>query len=402
MNIPPRPRYFAIEVAAGAVALVLSVAVDLVFLSDMGGWVPPSVALTASIIVAVIMWASATIARWMPHVALTAAWGGAVLQMGVGLWPMVSNLAVLGVLFATAAWGSRRVMTLGGISALVGGLIAGMYSALRPGALIDDDLWHVRVVVLGGFLSALFIAALIISWGSGLLWRLVRHGRATREAQVRAEALAASEAERSRIARDMHDVVAHSLAVVIAQADGARYVATQNPDAATAALTTIATTARSALADVRTLLTQLRHRQAVGPQPMLVDLDELFQQVTDSGRELAVTVEPEAPGEPAAALQMAVYRIVQEALTNALRHGSDTAPITVRLAWWADAVDIVVANPVAANSGVSRGRGADSDAVGHGIIGMTERAQLVGGTLTTERRDNTFVVTARIPVGSSE
>ena len=136
-----------------------------------------------------------------------------------------------------------------------------------------------------------------------------------------------------RIARDMHDVVAHSLAVVIAQADGARYAPRRRriPAVATEALGTISTTARAALADVRLLLTQLRHSQGDGPQPTLADLEALYAQVRAAGVDLRVDVDPAPPGEPPAAVQLAVYRILQEALTNALRHG-DGGPVAVRLA----------------------------------------------------------------------
>ncbi|MGB4137405.1 MAG: histidine kinase, partial [Microbacterium sp.] len=232
--------------------------------------------------------------------------------------------------------------------------------------------------------------SLLMSWGAGLLWRQVVHGRETREAQLRAEALAVEEAERVRIARDMHDVVAHSLAVVIAQADGARYAAASDPALAQEALGTIAQTARGALSDVRMLLGQLRHRQTDGPQPTLADLETLFAQVRRAGIEPRVTVDPMPPGEPPAGIQLAVYRILQEALTNALRHG--TGDVDVRLSWWADAVDIAVSNAVDAGKQTSSG--------GHGLIGMRERAQLVGGTLQAGPRGDRFVVTARLPIGS--
>ena len=164
--------------------------------------------------------------------------------------------------------------------------------------------------------------------------RTAVRARANRAAQKRAEAEAAAEQERVRIARDMHDVVAHSLAVVIAQADGARYAAASaDPAAAAEALGTISTTARAALADVRLLLTQLRHSQSAGPAAAaFADLEELYAQVRSAGVELRVDVDPAPAAEPSAAVQLAVYRILQEALTNAIRHG-DGGPVSVRLAW---------------------------------------------------------------------
>ena len=114
--------------------------------------------------------------------------------------------------------------------------------------------------------------------------------RENRHAQQLAEAETAAEAQRTRVARDMHDVVAHSLAVVIAQADGARYAAASDPQAAAEALATISTTARAALSDVRMLLTQLRHTQADGPQPTLADLEQIYAHVRAAGVDLSVDV----------------------------------------------------------------------------------------------------------------
>ena len=190
--------------------------------------------------------------------------------------------------------------------------------------------------------SIVSILALGFAWVCGLLWRVVLRGRRTRSAQLQAESLAAEEQERVRIARDMHDVVAHSLAVVIAQADGARYAAAARPEMATEALGTIAQTARGALSDVRLLLTQLRHRQGDGPQPTLADLETLFAQVRQAGIEPRITVDPTPPGEPPGAIQLAVYRILQEALTNAIRHGDGA--VDVHLSWLPDRVDIDVRN----------------------------------------------------------
>jgi len=194
------------------------------------------------------------------------------------------------------------------------------------------------------------------------------------------------EQERNRIARDMHDVVAHSLAVVIAQADGARYAA----DAASkdAALTTISSTAREALADVRLLLGQLRHREDAGPQPVLADLGRLIDQLRASG--LIVTLEQSGvPAALPAAQQLAVYRIVQEALTNALRHGNTTEEVRAVIAWTADAVTLTITNALGA---------AAPQAEGHGLPGMRERAILVGGTLEARPDGACYVVRSSIPV----
>ncbi|UWF78586.1 sensor histidine kinase [Microbacterium sp. EF45047] len=353
-------------------------------------WVAPeSVAIALFVLVGAVMWGAAAISRTSPSLALLIAWGAAIVQMACGFPAAVFDIAVFGVLFATAAWGSRTLMWVGAGSAVAGGVIAGFYIALLQfGPTVVDTTTGLRLVTVGGLIGTSAVLALVLSWGAGVLWRVVLRGRATREAQLRAETVAAEEQERVRIARDMHDVVAHSLAAVIAQADGARYAAASDPAVASEALGTIAQTARGALSDVRMLLTQLRHRQGDGPQPTLADLEALFAQVRQAGVEPRVTVAPTPPGEPPGAIQLAVYRILQEALTNALRHG--TGDVDVRLSWWPDRVDLEVANGVAGSAAPAPG--------GHGLIGMRERAQLVGGTLTAGRDAGRFIVRATLPI----
>jgi len=335
--------------------------------------------------------------RYSPAVALTVAWFVAVAQMLGGLQPAAYDLAILGVLYATAAYGSRLVFWLGFASALVGALVATVYLQLTR--LIEMiRLGDMGALVTAGYAWMAASFALLLAWTVGALVRAVLRSRASRVAQVQAESDAAAEQERVRIARDMHDVVAHSLAVVIAQADGARYAAAADPGAAvsaqgmSAALGTISTTARAALADVRLLLGQLRHSEGDGPQPTLADLEGLYAQVRAAGLELRVSVDPAPHAEPAASVQLAVYRILQEALTNAIRHG-DGGAVDVRLAWTLDAVALSVRNRVPGDAAPATG--------GHGLIGMRERAQLAGGTLDAGAESSAFVVRARIPLGEA-
>ena len=346
------------------------------------------------VIASVLMFGGVAIGRLAPGPALAAAWVGAVLQMLAGFGPIPSDVAILLVLYATSAWGTRRVLWWGFASALVGGLVAAVYMVFVNGVAFGSGSGWEKVTT-GTLLLAISVMALGFAWVCGLLWRVVLRARRTRAAQLQAESLAAEEQERVRIARDMHDIVAHSLAVVIAQADGARYAAAAKPEVATEALGTIAQTARGALSDVRMLLTQLRHRQGDGPQPTLADLEALFAQVRQAGIEPRVTVDPMPPGEPPGAIQLAVYRILQEALTNAIRHGDGA--VDVHLAWLADRVDIDVRNTIPRDADA-----AAEGSAGHGVIGMRERAQLVGGSLQAERRGVQFVVHASLPIGVSE
>ncbi|MFE1645930.1 sensor histidine kinase [Microbacterium sp. P01] len=340
------------------------------------------------IVVSLLMSGALAVRRLSPPLALTIAWVGAILQMSLGLNPQPSNIAIFAVLYVTAAYGSRLVFWVGFASALVGALVISLYIFLGTtftGVGITPSTITLAAVT---YIAATF--ALLLSWTVGALVRTTRGARVTRAAQQRAEAEAIAEQQRVAIARDMHDVVAHSLAVVIAQADGARYAAASDPDAAPAALATISSTARAALADVRTLLAQLRHIQSDGPQPMLADLEGLYARVRSAGVPLEVDVDPAPPGEPPAAVQLAVYRILQEALTNALRHGDGRA-VRIALAWHADRVDLRVRNGVPA--GTTPGRS------GHGMIGMTERANLVGGRLQARGTGDDFLVHATLPIG---
>lgn len=408
----PVPRTWLVLDIVGAVfGVLLTLPMSLAFAVESPSmWVHPAwLSVTLHILIAIVMWGAAAISRLSPALALIIAWGAAIVQMAAGLPPAAYNIAIFGVLFGTAAWGSQRLLWMGGASTLLGGILAGFYIAVvqfDASSVVAPAPPELRVVLLALLLGITIGFALVISWGAGLLWRLVRHGQQTREAQLRAETLAAEEQERVSIARDMHDVVAHSLAVVIAQADGARYAAVAAPELAQEALGTIATTARSALSDVRMLLTQLRHRQGDGPQPTLADLETLFAQVRHAGVEPRVTVDPMPPGEPPGAIQLAVYRILQEALTNALRHG--TGDVDVHLAWLADRVEIRVRNsirtPLPPRAVAMARTGAIPQAVGaghagHGLVGMRERAQLVGGTLVAGADAGVFTVSATLPIG---
>lgn len=351
--------------------------------------VPETVGVIGLVVAAVLQCGGVAVGRLSPPIALVAAWAGAIVQMSVGLGPLPINIAILGVLYATAAWGGTKTFWAGFVSAIVGGIVAAVYLVFFNGLLVGVS--PVSTIVNVVFFSTLSILALGAPWLGGFGWRMVLRWRVTREAQARAEVATAEEHERVRIARDMHDVVAHSLAVIIAQSDGARYAAASAPEVAIETLGTVSQTARGALSDVRMLLTQLRHRQGDGPQPTIADLEELFAHVRQTGLELRVTVDPMPPGEPPASVQLAVYRILQEALTNAIRHGAG-ADVDVRLAWLPDRVDIEVRNVADTVVG---------SPAGHGIVGMRERAQLIGGLLTAGREGDEFVIRGTLPIGSA-
>ncbi|MBX3195065.1 MAG: sensor histidine kinase [Microbacteriaceae bacterium] len=340
--------------------------------------------------------------RFSPGLALAIAWAVSLAQVAVDVPPQVSNLAILAILYATAAYGTRVVRWLGFASTFVGATVITL-SVVLPELveqLVGRDL-SALLSVPGAFggVVIVFVAALVaflLSWTAGLLWSTIRRARANRRDALAAEQEIAAEQERTRIARDMHDVVAHSLAVVVAQADGARYIAQKDPQATEEALVTISSTAREALADVRLLLAQLRHAQGDGPQPTLVDLDRLFEQVRTAG----LDIEREQSGSPLAlgtAPQLAVYRIVQESLTNALRHADTARPVRVRFDWTPHGLDLTIASALRAPTGRTGAIRTGATSTGHGVAGMTERALLAGGRLTAGPVDGSFVVRAWLP-----
>jgi signal transduction histidine kinase len=356
----------------------------------------------------VIMTGALMLSRCAPLLSLIVAWIGALFQMGMGQGPMAANMAIFVVLFAVAAYGTRFTFWAGFVSAFVGALCIAVYTTLvpafgyspQPGDPPAAD-WLLGYAVTVGLIFSAAIFSLLLAWTLGALFRVVLRGRETRRAQLFAEERAAAEGERGRIARDMHDVVAHSLAVVIAQADGARYAAKADPAVASEALTTISQTARSALSDVRMLLTQMRHSQAEGPQPTIADLEQLYSHVRAAGVDLRVTVDPVPPGDPPAAVQLAVYRILQEATTNALRHG-DGGPVEVVLSWLPDRVTLRVENgmrqaPPSPREALAVGPASS----GHGLIGMRERAELVGGSAAAGAQDGRWHVRAELPIATA-
>ena len=185
--------------------------------------------------------------------------------------------------------------------------------------------------------------------------------------------------ERSRIARELHDVVAHAVSVMVVQADGAGYAIKTDPDLAEAAVRTIADTGRQALTELRRLLGVLRSEDQSGtqwvPQPDARDLHELAENCRAAGLPVRLETLGDLSALPAG-VGLGVYRIVQEALTNTLKHAGAGATATVRVTQDGDRVEVEVADD---------GFGTPHDLVavsgGNGLIGMRERAGVLGGTL---------------------
>jgi signal transduction histidine kinase len=205
------------------------------------------------------------------------------------------------------------------------------------------------------------------------------------------------EQERTRIGRDLHDVLAHSLAVIAAQADGTRYLSKDQPRAVLNALENISTSARSALVDAQRVIEGVHDDGAVTPQPRLSDVGPLVARMQDS-----LAIEQSESGAPAAlsaGQQLAVFRIIQECLTNALKHGGRGTSVRLHLDWSGPGLTLHVASgiPAAADS---PDRTAETR-VGRGLAGMRERAHLAGGWMTAGPDGEQYRVTVFIPYGAT-
>jgi signal transduction histidine kinase len=202
------------------------------------------------------------------------------------------------------------------------------------------------------------------------------------------------EQERLRIARDMHDIVAHSLTTINVQAGVAAYLLERDPEHVKGALTTIQKASHDALDELRGLLGVLRdadgERAPLQPTPGLEEIAALVDQTRQSGVAVTLAIEGEQPAEVPGAVQLAAYRIVQESLTNARRHAPGQG-VVISLAFEPDRLRVVVENDQAP------GGTGSGETYGVGIRGMRERAAALGGTLEAGPQGGTFRVTAELP-----
>jgi len=391
-----------VVLAAAAAVVLLPATAVIAFRSLPTGTAAALVAL-AAVVHAAFAWRRA--APVASHLLVLAALAGLLALTGLFLL-LPSALLVWPSVAACAAWSARP--WLPAVTGAVGVVATVLRYAGDPA---------VRASGFGPapwLLGLLLLALLAASWTAGLLRRAQdaarrateeRHAAALAEQDARADRAAL--AERARIAREMHDVVAHSLAVVVAQAR----VGQAAPHRAQEALAAVEEAGRSASGELRGLLHVLRAGDggltgtptgdarhaplSPSPSPGLDDLPALVARVRAAGRavDLDVVGEPRPLG-PAA--QLAVYRAVQEALTNTARHAGPGAASRVVLTWGGDALEVVVADD---------GRGAQADREreevahpGMGLRGMRERLEAVGGRLEV-RRDDGWAVVATLPTG---
>jgi signal transduction histidine kinase len=329
-----------------------------------------------------LMGVALALRRRAPLLMWTLMWAGVALQDLVTR-QSPQNLAFALVLFAGAyalgAYASVR-------RAAVGLAISAVLILATEGVLLAFSR-HPRGVAL-----SLFSIPLLACWLAGVIVRARRQSAdmAARNAALQRQAEQAAAAERARIARELHDIVAHHLSVVVLQAAGAR--ASGKP--AGPALEKIENSARHALADTRRLLGVLRDTggdSGLAPQPGISELDELAGAVRAGGLPVNLVIDGDPAGLPAA-VDVSVYRIVQEALTNVLKHAGP-ASADVRIGCVKDAVTIEVTDN---GTGVPASQ---APAGGHGLAGMRERVAVFDGELCTgPRPDGGFAVRVRLPI----
>ena len=305
----------------------------------------------------------------------------------------VSDLAILILLYSLAAYTPRRT-SVAGLAVCLAGCVTAV--------LTWPPMPHFRLAaLLGG--AVMYTGPALAAWilGDSMRYRRAYYAgledRAARlERERDAQAQIAVAAERARIARELHDVVAHNVSVMVVQADGASYALDSDPERTRQALGAIADTGRQALAEMRRLLGVLRReatQTGLTPLPGVEELAELLDQARAAG----LPVDFQVAGEPrpvASGAALAAYRIVQESLTNTRKHAGPRAAATVTLRYCESALVLTIADD-------GRGTAAITDGAGHGLTGMRERVSLYGGALTAgPRPGGGFEVTAVLPLAA--
>jgi signal transduction histidine kinase len=320
--------------------------------------------------------------------------GGSVSTSGVPGGrggPIPSDLALIVLLYTVAAYRPRRYSIPALLTCIAGSLVAVLVWLPVPGKVGLGERLFVAGFLFGGIALACWVLGDSMRYRRGY-YAALEDKAARLEAERHAEAKVAAAAERARIARELHDVVAHHVSVMVVQADGAGYVLRSDPDRAAAALGAVATTGRQALTELRRLLGVLRsadERAGLAPVPGLGELRELLDQARAAGLEVSYTLTGKPRDLPEGA-ELAAYRVVQESLTNARKHAGLAAAAAVVVEYQPDGLIVQVTDDgMAAPSG---------EPGGHGLAGMRERVAVYGGTVTAGRLPaGGFVVRAWLP-----
>jgi len=374
-----RPADVLISAAVTVVSLVASLAVAS---WHQGG----SLVNLAGILILIASGAALVVRRWYPGTVLGVTLVAALLSAPVG-HARLPWLAVIVALFSAVR--ARRRM------AVIATLAVGYLSAVWPPWLIGrpGHSSTFALTLLCGLLALLVAAELVRAAGE----RRVA-ARRLREQEL----LRLAGEERMRIARDLHDVVAHNIAVINVQASTALHLAGREPERAVEALSTIREVSGQALTELRMVLGVLRAASDAAPRasvPGLGQLETLASNMAGAGLTVQVTTDGD-PVPLSTEADLAAYRIIQEALTNTARH-SGAVRAAVRVRYQEKEVEIVVEDNGPA--GGLQAPSASPSGTGSGITGMTDRARALGGTLTAGPRPGRgFVVHAVLPVGGCE
>ncbi|MEU3455131.1 histidine kinase [Micromonospora sp. NPDC006766] len=389
-------RSVAFDVAVSGLVALFAV---LGAVAQPGGW--------SATLVGVGMALVLLVRRTHPAAGAAAVGGLALLQVVVGWGPLGYDVAVLIALYSVVKYADRlRDGVIAGLVAAVGVVLAAVQAS-------GPAPWWANTIVYGLVTGAVWLVGLNVR--TRRLYVLSLEERATTlEREREAEARAAVAEERSRIARELHDVVAHSMAVMIVQADGVRFTIDRDPATAREAAKVVADTGRQALEDMRRLVGVLREPGRSEPpgvaaepdggpsaepahrRPALVELPALL----DRFRAAGLRVNYGATGEPAPlppGLELTVYRVAQESLTNALKHAGVGASVELSLNW--SASDVVVR---AVDDGRGRSVVRPAPSGGHGLLGMRERVGVYDGSLTAgPTMGGGWRVEARLPLPST-
>jgi signal transduction histidine kinase len=371
--IAPLRRLPPPAVDAGLALVVAVVSLASILVDDRND---PNVRLTGLGIALLIVQFVALLWRRRAPLAVALVVLGAAIAYGVAELPDPAiGFAASLALYTVAAYRPQPVSLAVAAASAAVGVVALVLSA-------DADIADVAVN---------YVVA-ITAWGVGLTVRGQREHAARVDARREDDARRAATDERIRIARELHDVVAHHLSVIVVQAEAAQEVLATRPDRAGAAMETVAETARGALGELRRVLGVLRADATLAPAPDLGSVDDLVASVRQAG--LDVEVRTVGDARPlSGVVSLAAYRVVQESLTNVLRHAA-ARRAEVALAYDEDALVVTVSD-----DGRGPGTGPAAKAGGHGLAGMRERVTVLGGRLDAgPRAGGGFAVRARLPL----
>ena len=300
-----------------------------------------------------------------------------------------ADIALLVALF-TVASRRPRVQAYAAAAAVEG---LGIVAAFRIGPSRDGHL--ASVLFTSGLVAAAFFAGTSLQARRSYLASVLDRAERLEREQAQLAQLAVTE-ERNRIAREMHDIVAHSLAVMITLAEAARAAGGEADTPADRAMSQVASTGRDAMAEMRQLLGVLRRDDTpalLAPQPGLGQLEELVETARSTG--LPVRLSTTGPSvATGTALGTTVYRLVQEALTNVLKHADGPTCVSVVLTWTSEALDVAVEDDGRPHLGPQPGR------TGLGLLGMTDRVAVFGGDMRAGPDTTGWRVHARLPLAA--